>query len=145
MGGPGSSSVPSISHLRVPHQPAYKRARPHVVNPVHLQRFSLILLPLDKPSNIFRLKSLASSGCTGTVCRAFPRWHGWRRDQPRPIFGSFPPPPNVPTSRRALTVRDSEHAFYTIPGPLPSVFFTISHLYRLCTIYVGLVMLIIEE
>src|SRR6188768_702548 len=51
-----SLSVDQFRHLRVPHQPAYKRARPHVVNPVHLQRFSLILLPLDKPSNIFRLQ-----------------------------------------------------------------------------------------
>ena len=42
-------------HLRVPHQPAYKRANPHVVNPVHVRRFSLIPSPSNKPSNILRL------------------------------------------------------------------------------------------
>jgi len=43
------------THLRVPHQPAYKRASPHVVNPVHLRRFSLILSLSNKLSDIFRL------------------------------------------------------------------------------------------
>ena len=34
---------------------AYKRASPHVVNPVHLRRFSLILSLSNKLSDIFRL------------------------------------------------------------------------------------------
>jgi len=48
----------SSTHLRVPHQPAYKRASPHVVNPVHLRRFSLILSLLNKLLNISCLSPL---------------------------------------------------------------------------------------
>jgi len=140
-------STPSIPtyHLRVPHQPAYKRASPHVVNPVHLRRFSLILSLLNKLLNISCLSPLhrpAEQVSRADLSRV---GHERRRDQPCSIFGSFPPPLTAPTSRCTLTVPDGEHTYYCILAPIPSFFFAISHVYRLCTIYIWFTTLPIVE
>src|SRR6188768_2879363 len=129
------ASQPAILHLRVPHQPAYKRASPHVVNPVHVRRFSLIPLPSNKPSNISCLSPLHRPAEHVSRDGLSHVGHERRRDQPCSIFGSFPPPLTAPTLRRVLTVPDGEHTYYCIPAPFPSGFFASSHVYRLCTIY----------
>jgi len=97
-----------------------------VVRPVHLHRFSY-------PQIIFiAFKSPAGGRCHVLVFPALPALMGKRRNRPCPIFGSFPLH-SAPNLRYALAVPDSEHAYYTISRPIPSIFFASSNVYRLYT------------